>query len=90
MAQALASTSVSSGRIIPSNFLTSSGIVFVMLYTYIMPSVQDAAIYEPLGWKVTCFTGLGCSRRKSTFVMSLVSTILTSVSLDVCQHPGFA
>ena len=46
-------------------------------------------MYEPLGWKVTCFTGFGCSRRKSTFVMSLVSTTLTSVSLIDHQRRNF-
>ena len=51
-----------------------------------MPSVHEAAMYEPLGWKETCFTGFGCSRRKSTLVMSPVSTILTSVSLSYHQH----
>ena len=46
-----------------------------------MPSVHEAAMYEPLGWKVMCLIGFGWSRRKSTLVMSLVSTSLTSVSL---------
>lgn len=77
----LASASVSSLRISPSTSLTSFGVSVLIEYTYITPSVQETARYEPLGWKDTCLAGFDCSRRYRTFSISSVLTTLTTSSL---------